>query len=306
MEIRQMRYFVEICKYKSFTRAADACFISTQGISMAILRLENELNRQLFIRDKQGVALTPAAEFLLPRAQKMLALNDECQAYFATGATHQYVLPVAFAPGSIEEFAGDLVENFQAEHPEIEIKILEYCDTDCEHSLSSGEVEVGFCCGPISPNQFQSHLLAVSPHALIVHKSHPLARAESVCAENLRGLPLVMLRDTTKTYSVIRSGCQMAGFEPVVDTFVDNILTVYDLAQIQKAVGVSTMVLAGHLNRRELKAIPFSDPVFQLSVHFIKRKGASLSPAARLFEQAVIKKLKKQGVLRLPRREEAT
>mgnify|MGYP002573043129 CR=1 FL=1 len=63
MEIRQPRYFVEICKYRNFTRAADACYISTQGISMAILRLENELNRQLFVRDKQGVTLTPAAEF---------------------------------------------------------------------------------------------------------------------------------------------------------------------------------------------------------------------------------------------------
>ena len=100
MEIRQLRYFVEICKYRNFTRAADACYISTQGISMAILRLENELNRQLFVRDKQGVTLTPAAEFLLPRAKKMLALNSECEAYFATGATHQSVLPVAFAPGS--------------------------------------------------------------------------------------------------------------------------------------------------------------------------------------------------------------
>lgn len=304
MEIRQMRYFAEICKYKNFTRAADACFISTQGISMAILRLENELNRQLFIRDKQGVTLTPAAEFLLPRAKKMLALNDECEAYFATGATHQLVLPIAFAPGSIEEFAGELLESFQAEHPEIEIKIMEYCDVDCERSVGSGEVEIGFSCGPISSNQFQSHLLAVSPHALIVHKSHPLAKLKSVSAGELRGLPLVMLRDTTKTYSVIRGGCQMAGFEPVVDTFVDNILTVYDLAQIQKAVGVSTMVLAGHLNRRELCAVPFSDPVFQWSVHFIKRKGASLSPAARLLEQAVMRKLKKQGILHLPVGEE--
>lgn len=303
MEIRQLRYFVEVCKYRNFTRAADACFISTQGISMAILRLENELNRQLFIRDKQGVTPTPAAEFLLPKARQMLALNDECEAYFATGATHQYVLSVAFAPGSIEEFAGELIGSFQEEHPEIQIEILEYCDTDCERAVAGGEVELGFSCGPISSNQFESHLLAVSPHALIVHKSHPLAGKESVSAQDVRGLPLVMLRDTTKTFSVIRSGCQMAGFEPVVDTFVDNILTVYDLAQIKKAVGVSTMILASHLNRPELRAIPFADPIFQWSVHFIKRKGAALSPSAKLFERSVMKKLELQGILHLSGKE---
>lgn len=305
MEIRQLRYFVEICKYRNFTRAADACYISTQGISMAILRLENELNRQLFVRDKQGVTLTPAAEFLLPRAKKMLALNSECEAYFATGATHQSVLPVAFAPGSIEEFAGELLGVFEQEHPEIQVEVREYCDTDCEKAVSSGEVEVGFTCGPVAPNQFESRLLAVSPHALIVHRDHPLAARKFIRAEDVRGLPLVMLRDTTKTYSVIRAGCQMAGFEPVVETFVDNILTVYDLAQIKKAVGVSTMVLMSHLDRPELRAIPFEDPIFQWSVHFIRRRGAALSPAAKLFQQAVLKKLEKQGILHLPKEREA-
>ena len=305
MEIRQLRYFVEICRYRNFTRAADACFISTQGISMAILRLENEVNRQLFIRDKQGVTLTPAAKFLLPRAEKMLALNSECEAYFATGATHQAVLPVAFAPGSIEEFAGELLGHFEQEHPEIQVEVREYCDTDCEKAVSGGEVEVGFTCGPVAPNLFEARLLAVSPHALIVHRDHPLAQRSAIRAEDLRGLPLVMLRDTTKTYSVIRSGCQMAGFEPVVDTFVDNILTVYDLAQIKKAVGVSTVVLAAHLNRSELRAVPFEDPIFQWSVHFIKRRGAALSPGAKLFQQAVLKKLEGQGILHLPREEAA-
>ena len=129
-----------------------------------------------------------------------------------------------------------------------------------------------------------------------------LAVRKFIRAEDLRGLPLVVLRESTKTYSVIRTGCQMAGFEPVVDTFVDNILTVYDLAQIKKAVGVSTMVLMSHLDRPELRAIPFEDPIFQWSVHFIRRRGAALSPAAKLFQQAVEEKLERQGILHLPRR----
>lgn len=300
MEIRQLKYFVEICKYKNFTRAADACFISTQGISMAILRLEHELDRQLFIRDKQGVTLTPAAEFLLPRAQRILTLNQECEAYFATGATHQSVLPVAFAPGSIEEFAGKLIRAFGEEHPELQIEVMECCDADCEKAVASGEAEVGFSCGPIVSGQLESTLLAVSPHALIVHKDHPLARRESITAKEIQGLPLVMLRDTTRTCSVIRSGCQMEGFEPVVDTFVDNILTVYDLPQVRNVAGVSTMALAARLDRPELRAIPFADPVFQWSVHLIRRKGAVLSPAAKLFEQAVLEARKKRGLLHLP------
>lgn len=300
MEIRQLKYFVEICNYKNFTRAADACFISTQGISMAILRLEHELGRQLFIRDKQGVTLTSSAEFLLPRAQRILALHQECEAYFATGATHQSVLPVAFAPGSIEEFAGKLIRDFQEAHPEIQIEVIECCDSDCEKAVTGGDAEVGFSCGPILSNQLESTVLAVSPHALIVHKDHPLSCRKSVSAKDVQGLPLVMLRETTRTCSVIRTGCQMAGVEPVVDTFVDNILTVYDLPQVRNVVGVSTMALAARLDRPELRAIPFADPLFQWSVHLIRRKGAALSPAAKLFERAVLDARKNRGILHLP------
>lgn len=300
MEIRHLKYFVEICRYRNFTRAADACFISTQGISMAVLRLEKELNRQLFIRDKQGVTLTPAAEFLLPRAQKILELDQECETYFATGATHQTSLPVVFAPGSIEEFAGELIAGFQKEHPEIQIDVLECCDADCEKTVLEGRAEVGFTCGPVLSSQLETTLLAISPHALIVRRDHPLAEKSAVCAEDLRGLPLVMLRDTTRTCLVIRGGCQAAGFEPVVDTFVDNILTVYDLAQVRNVVGVSTMALATRLHRPELKAIPFDDPLFQWSLHFIRRKGAILSPAANLFKCAVLNLRQRDGILRLP------
>lgn len=300
MEIRQLKYFVEICRYRNFTRAADACFISAQGISMAILRLEKELGRQLFLRDTQGVTLTPSAEFLLPRAQKILELDQECETYFATGATHQNVLPVVFAPGSIEEFAGALITGFQSEHPGIQIEVLEHCDLDCEKFVLDGRAELGFSCGPISASQLESTLLAVSPHALIVHKDHPLARKNSVCAEDVRGLPLVMLRDTTRTCSVIRNGCRAAGFEPVVDTFVDNILTVYDLARIRKVVGVSTMALAARLHRPDLRAIPFTDPVFQWSLHFIRHRRTTLSPNAKLFERAVLNARSETGILRLP------
>lgn len=301
MEIRQLKYFVEVCRHKSFTRAAEACYLSTQGISMAMLRLEHECGRQLFLRDKQGVTLTPAAEFLLPRARRILELSGECEAYFATGADYHAVLPVACAPGSLEEFAGDLIAQFQEAHPDIRLEIRELCDEDCERAVAEGRVELGFSCGPVSPGQFEAQLLAVSPHALIVARDSPLARKEQIAAEDLRGLPLILLRSTTKTYSVIRSGCQMRGFEPIVDTFVDNILTVYDLAQTKRnAVGVSTMALASRLNRPRLKAVPLADPVFHWCLHFIRRKDRELSAPARLFEQAVLDRREAQGVLRLP------
>jgi DNA-binding transcriptional LysR family regulator len=82
MDIKQMRYFVEICKCKSFSMAADKLFISQQGLSMAILRLEAELNCKLFKRTARGLTLTEHGEFLLPKAKDILRMFDLCEEHF--------------------------------------------------------------------------------------------------------------------------------------------------------------------------------------------------------------------------------
>ena len=149
MEIRQLRYFIEICKCKSFAQAADACFISSQGINMSIGRLENELGHQLFHRSRRGVELTPQGEFLLPRAKKISALVDECDSYFVKGAACSQLLPVAFALGTIEEFAGSVLTEFAALHPEIQVETKECFDTACDAMVLNQEVELGLTVGPI-------------------------------------------------------------------------------------------------------------------------------------------------------------
>ena len=117
MEIKQLKYFVEICQCKSFSHAASICYISSQGMSMARMRLEEELGCKLFVRSPRGVTLTPQAEFLLPKAKKILAIVDECDSYFHSESTNEAVIPIAFSHGTIEEFAGEVIKTFSAKYP---------------------------------------------------------------------------------------------------------------------------------------------------------------------------------------------
>jgi DNA-binding transcriptional LysR family regulator len=70
LEIRQLVYFNAICQYKKIAKAAKACAISPQGLSMAILRLEKELNYKLFERTPMGIVLTPQANTCSPAPRK--------------------------------------------------------------------------------------------------------------------------------------------------------------------------------------------------------------------------------------------
>ena len=291
MEIRQLKYFAAACQYLNFSKAAESCFVSAQGMSLAIQRLENELGTELFLRTKNGLQLTSAGKYLLPQAKRLIDISGECEVYFANKSNYTDSVSVAVAPGTVEEFVGDIIEGFQAEAPDIRIHVREYFDTFCDAAVSNGTAELGFTCGKVSSKVFDAKLAAASRYALIVHESHPLAQKSSLSVTELRNLPVSVLRETTKTYSVIRAACEREGFEPVVSTFVDNILTVYDLAQIKQTAGISTMALYGHLDRPRLRAVPFEEPDLDWEVYYIRRKGAELSPAAKRLEEYILNRV---------------
>ncbi len=56
MNIQQLKYYLEICKCRSFSKAADNLYISQQGLSMAVIRLESEFSCKLFIRTPRACA----------------------------------------------------------------------------------------------------------------------------------------------------------------------------------------------------------------------------------------------------------
>ena len=62
MELSALRYFIEVCRQKSITKAAAKLFISKQALSHVMIKLESEINAPLFIRTPSGVEPTEAGQ----------------------------------------------------------------------------------------------------------------------------------------------------------------------------------------------------------------------------------------------------
>lgn len=291
MEIRQLKYFVEICRYKSFSQAATVCYISSQGMSMSIMRLEKELGCKLFIRSARGVILTPQAEFLLPKAKKILSIMDECDNYFSTEPSGNSVIPVAFSHGTIEEFAGDVITEFSNSYPESKIIVKECSDTECDEAVLNEETEFALTVGPVAEENFTSHKLLSSNYALIVNDKHPLAVREKITIDELKNLSLAVMKGGVRTYPHLRAACLKAGFEPNIQVFADNILLVFYMAT-KDVCGISTQHLFNRLNPPHLCAIPIDCADFTWDIYQIKKKDSVLSPQVKQFWQALLSKAK--------------
>ena len=79
MHTNQLRYFVSVAEYRSFTRAADSHYLTQTAITQQIRALEDGLGLQLINRQKRPIELTPAGQVFYREAKGLLARLDEAE-----------------------------------------------------------------------------------------------------------------------------------------------------------------------------------------------------------------------------------
>lgn len=293
MDIKQMRYFVEICKCRSFSMAADKLFISQQGLSMAILRLESELNCKLFKRTSRGLTLTEHGEYLLPKATEILRLFDLCEEHFEQNLTKSGTVKIGCAFGAMPEIAGDLIFSFQQEYPQFKPEVYECTDVMCDQALENETVEIAFGLWPLNQKKFVSHLLFSQPICLLVHKTHPWAREESATVGMLRSQPIMVMDENSKTNAIVKEACRREGFEPSIFYLAAEVIAIHRLVNSNRGVGVSVLSVAESLQQPDVRAIPFREQDLRWEVYLMKKRGVTLSTGAQAFERYVLRKTRK-------------
>ena len=87
MDIRVLRYFLVVAREESFSRAADALYLSQPTLSRQIREMEEELGVQLLTRTNRNVRLTQEGMRLRRRAQEIVDLMDKTRTSSLTGRT---------------------------------------------------------------------------------------------------------------------------------------------------------------------------------------------------------------------------
>ena len=289
MELRQLKYFVQICKDRSFTKACSNLFISQQGLSISIKRLEEELGCRLLHRTEQGYLPTPQGEYLLERAEQMLSLAQECEAYFRRERQSATCLTVACVVGLIG-YNYDFFTRFMLEDAgERRVKFVEKPTNRCEEMLLKGEANCAFVPGPMDPKLFQWHPLFRVPNYAVLHRSNPLAREKSLSFEQLRGQKLITFNQEFKVYHQLRARCRQLGFEPNIVLTLDQTPEIFHFVQnnptligISHAYGVRRWLLP------ELWAVPVGDDSFCWEVNLAWKKGEPRSELEDWFQNETL------------------
>lgn len=287
--IRDLQFFVRLCRDGSIRKAAEALFISPQGLSKAMKNLEAELGVQLFTRSNEGVVPTEAGKIVAKRARKVL---DEYDNLKLALRDHQRAAPnavkVTVASGVINALQPDFLHEFQNRYPEVELLVGEYPDIPGEEAVADGEADVGFAIGPVDRRKFKSFLVREDELYVLVNKSNSLAAERRLGFGDLTREKWVVPNDKYKSYHAIVGKCAELGVKPRISMVASEINMVYKFCQLNNGIGIAGLAGLRESGYEDVECIPLApESRCPWDIHLITPKRAAPAPAVRAFVEHV-------------------
>jgi DNA-binding transcriptional LysR family regulator len=237
VELRQLEYFVAVARHRHFGRAAAAVYVTQPALSQQVRRLEAELGVALLRRTSRGVALTPAGEDLLVRAERILAEAAQARGEMDE---HAGVVRGAVRVASTTADAMRLPEvlaAFHAEHPAVRLALRQASATEVLALLRRGAVDLAvLALGDQPAEGLTVTSLGSEPLRAIAGPDDPF-HAVVIDLEALRGRPFVLPEPGTALRETVMTACQERGFSPVPLLEVGDPATVRFL--VNAGLGVS-------------------------------------------------------------------
>jgi len=194
MELRHLRYFVAVAETENVSRAATKLHISQPALSRQIRDLEDDLGFLLLERDAKSVRLTEAGRTFLAEARAVLERVDEAvktAKAVATGAKGE--LHVGYAPSLTARILPPTLRAFQAESPNVRVKLHDLSTEEMFVWLSEGKLELAFVAKPsgrmLRGLSFEE--LIEDPIRLALSPKHPLARNRIVSLTEIVHQPII-------------------------------------------------------------------------------------------------------------------
>lgn len=194
MTLTELRYLLALADEKHFGRAADHCHVSQPTLSVAIRKLEQRLNVQIFERGRSHVMVTPIGEKLVAQAKnvmeqadrlEMLARNtgDELNGPLKVGAIFT-VAPYLFP---------HLIPELRRLYPGMTLDIEENYTAVLRERLRNGQIDIAIIALPFTESDVLTKPLYSEPFDVLLPSDHKLAKQKSVSAEELSGTDLLLL-----------------------------------------------------------------------------------------------------------------
>jgi LysR family hydrogen peroxide-inducible transcriptional activator len=194
MTLTELRYIVAVARERHFGRAAEACFVSQPTLSVAIKKLEEELEVKLFERGGTEVSVTPLGEDIVRQAQAVIEQAAAIKEIAKRGKDPlagplRLGIIYTIGPYLLPELVREVIER----SPQMPLMLQENFTVKLLEMLRTGELDCAILAEPFPDTGLAIAPLYDEPFVAAVPKAHPLAKRKSITAEELKQQTMLLL-----------------------------------------------------------------------------------------------------------------
>ena len=194
MTLTELRYIVAVARERHFGRAAEACFVSQPTLSVAVKKLEEELDVKIFERGGNEVSVTPLGEAIVRQAQVVIEQAAAVKEIAKSGKDPlsgplKLGIIYTIGPYLLPELVRQAIERV----PQMPLMLQENFTVKLLDMLRSGEIDCAIMAEPFPDAGLAVAPLYDEPFMVAVPKSHPLAKRKKVSSEELKQETMLLL-----------------------------------------------------------------------------------------------------------------
>ena len=194
MTLTELRYIVAVAREKHFGRAAEACFVSQPTLSVAIKKLEDELDLKIFERGSNEVSVTPLGEEIVRQAQSVI---EQAQAIKEIAKRGKDPLAGALRLGIIYTIGPyllpELVKHAIEMFPQMPLMLHENFTAKLLDMIRTGELDAAILAEPFPDTGLAIAPLYDEPFVVALPSGHPLAERKAIPSVELKQETMLLL-----------------------------------------------------------------------------------------------------------------
>jgi len=271
MDLYQLKYFLALAKELHFWNTAAKMNITQSALSRQIQALENELDVQLFYRDKRNVKLTPAGKFLQEKwSIEMNQLESVHQMAKQIHLGESGTITIAHPDSISSSLLPDFLEKVLACYPQLQIELLQLPYEHQDDYLLNYKIDLAFTRDVNHSPSINSRPLASEKLSLVVPEDHYFNFPEDISSQSLENERFILtvnasessynnlIQDVFTFYNISRKSFIMSEFGSTI------------ISLVKKGLGIS--ILPKSYAQNGNTGVKFIDLPFETQLFMIWRK----------------------------------
>lgn len=240
MDLHQLYIFTKVAEYKSFSKAADAIYLSQSTVSSHIQSLEKMLNVKVFDRIGREILLTPQGERLYYWAQKLLALKDQAVLDVNKSQTRlDGIIRLGASSVPSQCIVPKLVKKFRGKYANITFSICQSSSKTIADKVLEGTIDAGVI-GELYGNDKLEYIPLQKERLVLITAGDKFHIQAPVKMEDIIHLPFILRNSNSGTFSMLKRFLKKKGIKEEhlnVAAYTDTTQSLVEF--VRQGIGIS-------------------------------------------------------------------